>query len=204
MKTKELFSIIIKIIGLIAFWKSIQTFGAMITGIGVFSMFSANNININFSYMFAIGLAMILNFVLPFLVAIIFIFKTKKVLSIIKIEEDSIIDLDINKKVFYHVLIIVFGIIFIIHGSGNFIDFDYKTETKTQYIANNTSITNQTSYDTTNQKIVSVTDSRNNNVNYFALIEIIIGLVFLIKAIDISRMISSKLDSETNETIDKT
>lgn len=101
MKTKELFSITLKIIGLIAFWKSVQTFGTMITGIGTYSMIHASDAPADKSYMFAIVLTSILNFVLPLLVAIIFIFNTEKVLSIIKIDRlGNEIDLGVNRRVF--------------------------------------------------------------------------------------------------------
>ncbi|HPX98520.1 MAG TPA: hypothetical protein PK938_01425 [Bacteroidaceae bacterium] len=104
---------------------------------------------------------------------------------------------------FYYVLIIVLGVIFIIHGSGNFIGFGYKTDTHTQYITNQTTNFNQKSSDAYNQKITSVTDSKNTNINYFALVEIIIGLIFLFKAVGISRVISLKLDPEIGDKPDK-
>ena len=187
MKAKDLFSITLKIIGLIAFWKSIQAFGEVIIGIGVFSVLSTNDLQEIYTYMLTIGLAMILNFVLPLLVGIIFVFKTKKVLSIIRIDELNNIDLNVSKRLFYHVLIIAFGLIFIIHGSGNFIDFEYKTDTKTEYFTDETTFTNKTTLDKTNQEKVTVTHSKNTIINYFALVEIIIGIILLVKATDISK-----------------
>lgn len=207
MKAKDLLSIILKIIGLIAFWKCIQAFGEMIMVIGglivisVFSMYSATDLQITYAYLSVVGLAMILNFVLPLLVGIIFVFKTEKVLSIIKVNELSNIDLNINKRILYHVLIIAFGLIFIIHGSGNFIDIKYKVDTKTEYFSDQTAFIN---IDKTNQEKVTVQHSKNTNVNYFALIEIIIGIIFLAKATNISENFSRKQDSGANDKTDIT
>lgn len=203
MKTKDLFWITLKIIGLIAIWKSVEAFGVIIIGIGVISSLFSNNEHESNYYLLTIGLSLVLNFILPLIVAIIFIYKTDKVLSMIKLDEQSNIDLNINKQVLYHVIIIIFGFTFIIYGAGNFINYSHKTDTKTEYISNDTTASNQTP-NITNEKITSVTVSKVNQVNYFALIEIIIGIILLFRAIEISKLISSKLDYKTDELTDKT
>lgn len=200
MKTKDVLSITLKIIGLIAFWKAIQTFGAVISGIGIFSSLFANNDQMNSSFMIAIGLALILNFLLPLLVAILFLFRTEKVLSIIKNKEHDNVDLNLNKLVLYHMIIIVFGFLTIIHGAGNFIEFNYKTDTKTEYTTNNVSHDNQ-SPNITSQEKVSVTNSKSKNINYFALVEIIFGIILLIKATQIAKQLERNFDSKQTDEI---
>ena len=59
MKTKGLFSITIKIIGLLALWKAIQALGLVTSGIEMFSSLFANNDYVDFSFMIPIGLALI-------------------------------------------------------------------------------------------------------------------------------------------------
>jgi phosphate/sulfate permease len=201
MKTKDVLSITLKIIGLIAFWKAIQTFGAVISGIGIFSSLFANNDQMNSSFMIAIGLALILNFLLPLLVAILFLFRTEKVLSIIKNKEQDNVDLNLNKLVLFHMIIIVFGFLTIIHGAGNFIEFNYKTDTKTEYTTNNVSHDNQ-SPNITSQEKVAVTNSKSKNINYFALVEIIFGIILLIKATQIAKQLERNFDSKTGGQID--
>lgn len=195
MKTKDILSITLKIIGLIAFWKAIQTFGAVISGIGIFSSLFANNDHMNSSFMIAIGLAMILNFLLPLIVSILFLFRTEKVLSIIKINEHDNVDLNLNKLVLYHMIIIVFGFMLIIHGAGNFLEFNYNTDTKTEYTTNNISTNNQLP-NTTRQEKVFVTNSKSKNINYFALIEIILGIILLTKATEFAKKTERTFDSK--------
>ncbi|HTO16347.1 MAG TPA: hypothetical protein VLZ83_11280 [Edaphocola sp.] len=200
MKTKDLISIALKIIGLIAFWKAIQTFGAMINGIGIFSSLFMNNDQMNSSFMIAIGLAMILNFILPLIVAILFLFRTEKVLSIIKIKVQDDIVLNLNKLILYHVIIIVFGFITIIHGAGNFVEYNYQTDTKTEYTTKNVSTNNQ-SPSNTNQKKIIVTNTTSKNINYFALIEIILGIILLTKATEIAKKVERNFDSKQTDEI---
>ncbi|MBU2950907.1 hypothetical protein KO493_09370 [Tamlana agarivorans] len=192
MKIRDLFSITLKIIGLIAFWKAIQTFGVMISGIGVFSSIFSHNNHMNSSFMITIGLAMVLNFLLPLIVAILLLFKTEKILSIIKIKEQENVVLNINKLVLYHMIIIVFGFMTIMHGAGNFIMFNYNTDTKTEYTTNNVSTNNQSK-----QEKVIVTNSKSKNINYFALIEIILGIILLSKARGIAKKTERSFESKT-------
>ena len=198
MKVNDILSVALKIIGLIAFWKAIQTFGAVISGIGIFSSVFANSGQMNFSFMIAIGLAMILNFILPLIVAILFLFRTEKVLSLIKIQENDNVDLSLNKSVIYHLLVLVFGCFIIIHGSGNFIEFNYKTDTKTEYTINNASFDNQRP-DQRRQENTIVTNSKTKNINYFALIELILGIVLLVKASEIARKLEKNFDSKIDK-----
>ncbi len=196
MKSKDLILITLKIIGLIAFWTAIQTFSGVISGIGIFSSLFANNDHMNTSFMIAIGLAMILNFVLPLIVAILFLFRPEKILSIIKIKEHGEIDLKLDKLVLYHMIVIVFGFLLIIHGAGNFIEVNYKTDTKTEYTVNNVLTYNQ-SPNTARQNKIFETNSTSKNINYFSLIEIMMGIILLTQATEIAKKIERKFDSQT-------
>jgi hypothetical protein len=129
-------------------------------------------------------------------VAIFFIFRTDKVLTILKVKEQSNIDLNLNKLVLYHMIIIVFGFMIIIHGAGNFLDFNYKTDTKTEYVTNNVSTDNLAPNNTKQEKVI-VTDYKSKNINFFALIEVILGIIFLIKATEIAKKIERNFDSKT-------
>lgn len=203
MKIKDVLSVTLKIIGLIAFWKAIQTFGTVISGIGIFSSLFANNNHMNSSFMIAIGLTMILNFILPLIVAMLFLFRTEKVLSIMKIKEHDNVHLNLNKLVLYHMIMIVFGCTIIMHGAGNFLEINYKTDTKTEYTTNNVS-TNDQSPKTTKQEKVFVTNSKSKNINYFALIEIIVGIILLAKATDIAKKTARTFDLKTDRLTEET
>jgi len=185
-------------IGLIAFWKSIQAVGTIIYGIGMFSPLFENNEQIETSFIITFGLAIILNFILPLAVAIIFLFKTEKVLSLIKTKKESQIDLPIDKPTFYYIIVITFGFMIITHGTGNFLHVNYKTNTITEHTKISSATSNQTP-NIINEKKVSVTNSKSKNVNYFALIEILFGIILISKASDISRQIEKRLDSKMNK-----
>lgn len=83
----------------------------------------------------------------------------------------------------------------IIHGAGNFLAFTYNTDTKTEYTTNNVSTNNQ-SPNTTSQEKVFVTNSKSKKINYFALIEIILGIILLTKATEFAKKTERIFDSE--------
>lgn len=197
MKIKNLFSLAIKIMGLVALWKAIVSFGLLITGIGV--LFTVNNLAFG-SFMFVIALSMILSFFMPLCIAYFFILKTDKVVSKIKIDEESKIDLNLKKGVIYHIIVLSFGIMFIIYGSSSFLSFDYKTDTKTTHIQNKKYDEDKKEHNVDGSDTVSTTYSKNKKVNYFALIEIIMGIVLLTRASDISRKIERNFDSKIEES----
>jgi uncharacterized membrane protein YidH (DUF202 family) len=200
MKTRNLLFIIVKIIGLIAFWKAVQSFGAVISGIGIFSSQMAHNNQMHGSFMMAMGLAMTLNFVLPLLLALLFLFRTEKVLALLKLEEQSDIHFKVNKLVLYHVFILAFGILVLMHGAGNFLKYDYKMDTKTEITTNNDLTATQGGNVTKHHK-TSTTNSKNKSVNYFAFIEIILGVVMLAKSTELATRIEKNFDSNTKQPI---
>jgi hypothetical protein len=197
MKTKDLLSITLKIIGIIAFWKAIQAFAIVFSGIGIFSFLFSNNQQPNSFFMITVALTMILSFLLPLIVGILFLFRTEKVLSIIKFEEHDKIVLSLNKLVIYHLIVIVFGLLAVIHGAGNFLEHNYKTDTQTEYIKSADSAHNH-SADPAGQEKVVVTNSKTTNINYFALIEILLGIILLAKATDFAKKIEKNFDSKTS------
>ncbi|MDO5576467.1 MAG: hypothetical protein Q4F84_05260 [Fibrobacter sp.] len=203
MKTKDLISITLKIIGLIAFWKAIQAFVAMISVFGKYSSILKMDGMINAFSMFTMVLAVILSFVLPLVVAFFFLFRTENVLSILKIKDQGEVALDVNKLVVYHMLVIAFGFIILIHGAGGFMEFNYSTNTtKTEYIKSNSinqahGVVHQPGFG--NQDNIIESKTTDKNFNYLALIEIIIGIVLLKNATGIAKKLDGKIDLKQTE-----
>jgi hypothetical protein len=197
MKNKNLFSLVIKIMGLVALWKAIVSFGLVITGIGI--LFTVNSHGFG-SFMLVIALNMILSFLMPLFIAYFFLLKTDKVVSKIKINEESKIDLNLKKGVMYHIMVLSFGFMFILYGSSCFLSFDYKTDTKTTHVQNKKYDEGKKEHNVDGSDTITTTNSKNKKVNYFALIEIIMGIVLLTKATDISRKVERNFDSKNEES----
>ncbi len=181
MNSKQIISIALKIVGIIAFWTAVKTFPGLISAFGIFSsMLSMNNfMHGGGAFMFFIAISAILNFVLPLAVAYVFILKTEILLPYFGLNNEDEFNLNLGKIVIYKLVIIVFAFIAILNGANNFLTYNYNTNTNTEYITNNTNLNQPAAI--ANQQKVTTTQSKAKNVNYFALAEIIIGIILLSK-----------------------
>jgi hypothetical protein len=196
MKTKDLLSITLKIIGLFAFWKAIQALVVIFSEIGIFSFLFSDNQQPNTFYMISVALQIMLSFLLPLIVGILFLFRTEKVLSTTTFEEHDKIVFNLNKLVIYHLIVIVFGLLAVIHGAGNLLELISKTDTQTEYVQSADSAHNHSEFPPSKEKVV-VTNSIKTTFNIFALIEILLGIILLAKATDFAKKIEKNFDSKT-------
>ncbi|MFA9390339.1 MAG: hypothetical protein ACERKD_11045 [Prolixibacteraceae bacterium] len=198
MKTKELFFLTLKIIGIIALWKAIQTFPAVIGGIGLFSSFFWHTSQL---FLLTVAISILFTFVLPLITGLILLFKTEKVVSVLQLYGNSQIDVPIKKMDFYRLIIISFGVLIILHGAVNFLVYDYKTDTKTEYNTTNTTTNQQIPQTSKNEKLI-ITKTTNKKFNYFALIELIFGIVLLSKTTVFSVKLYPYLNSDAEKKLD--
>ena len=198
MKTKDLISVTLKITGLIAFWKSMLALIVLIGGVGKASSLLTNHIAFNV-HTPAIALSLLLNFLLPITVAFLSIFRTEEVMSFLKIDDQSVIDLHIGKRVFYRLIIIVFGIIIILNGAGNFIVYNYKTDSVSDYVAyeptTNIEPAQPSTTETLNKQKTTVTTTKNLSFNFISLILMLIGVIMVVKVIPIANYLESKIET---------
>ena len=132
MKTRELYSIVLKIIGLLSLWKFITMISTIIlSGFGMFSMLFSNGGQVLFGFLIASVFAILLQTVLPLIISIYCLFRTDALLKVLKLDEDSTLELLSERKVIYHLAILSFGVFLFANGAHGFMSVDIKTETTT-------------------------------------------------------------------------
>ena len=184
MKLISLLQIVLKVVGIIALWKFIGAFSSLIFCVGLFS----SSLN---SFTTLMVSSTVLNSVLIGTFAYLCLFKTNKLLSLLQINAEEIIDVKAEKKVVYHILILCAGVLIVMNGLTNFLSFDYKTEEKTEITSPNNS-----AHAFENRQQLTLLESKTKHLNFFAFIEIIIGMIFLTKADVITEWILAKYSRE--------
>lgn len=189
MKTRELYSIVLKIIGLIALWQTVNMISAIVlSGFGIFSMIFSIGIQMVGGFLIASAFAIILQTVLPLILAIYCLFRTDTLLKILKLDDDTFLELLTDRKVIYHILVLSFGVFLLANGANGFLNIDIKADTKTEMLQAVNAIGNP-------QHVVNVIESKGYKINVFALIEMFIGFYLLIKSRSISEKIMGRFDT---------
>ncbi len=180
MKPKQIISLTLKIIGIIAFWTAVKASPALMSVVGVISSYMGVSPKAGAGglFMFIVVLSLVASVVIPLVVAYLFILKTDKILLLFGLEDESVGGLNIGEKAIYRLVIIVFAFLVILNGANNFISYTYNTNTNTEYVTNNNFNQSQGG---NNEQRVTVTKTNSKHVNYFALAEIILGVILLVK-----------------------
>lgn len=192
MNTKQVYTIVLKVIGIIALWKTIQVIGPFLSSFAIIpSLINGPALGGGFFMLFAVG-SMMLNFIAPVLAAFLCLFRTDWLLETLKLTSQENTNLPLKENQIYHILVLIFGFVLLLHGSGNFISTDIKTDTHKEFTSNN--VINQQQFSrgsnvqyTLPQEKTTVTNSRTRKVNYYALIELIAGAIILLKATDLAQ-----------------
>ncbi len=182
MKPKQIISITLKIIGVIAFWKAVQASPALLNIAGVISSYlgMSSQVGAGGLFLFTIVLSMAASIAVPLAVAYFFILKTDIIIPYFGLEDESIGELNVREQTIYRLVVIVFAFVVILSGANNFISYTYNTNINTEYVTNNTNNFNQ-SQGFNNEQRVTTTKTNSKHVNYFALAEIILGVILLVK-----------------------
>lgn len=189
MKTRELYSIVLKVIGLISLWQFISMISAIVlSGFGVFSLIFSSGSQMIGGFLIASTFAIILQTVVPLIIAIFCLFRTDTLLKVLRLNDDITLELLTERKVIYHILVLSFGVFLLANGANGFLSVDIKADTKTEMLQAVNNIGNS-------PNVVSVIESKNYKINYFALIEMLIGLYLLVKSRSISGIIMGRFDS---------
>jgi len=193
MKTRELYSIVLKIIGLISLWHLVTIFfGILLSGVGSFNMlFSAGSLA-PVGFLLTSLIVMILELALMLIISIYCLFRTETLLKVLKLNDDSTLEILSERKVLYHLVVLSFGVFLFADGLNSFYTINIKTDTisdmsKAMYTVKNT------------LSIVQVTESRNYSLNFFAFIELVIGLILLIKSRAVTKWILCRVDSNLDD-----
>jgi hypothetical protein len=175
MTRKTLFEIALKIVGLLALWNFLLSLGGIITVFSIFTMFLSNG-GLQNSFMGFIALNMLFTILIPGIIAFCCLFKTQKIMSILKLDIGGADEINFKPRMVYMILILVSGVALFMHGCANSLVYGYNRETKTESSISDGAVKNGT--------IVSQKETK--NVNYLAFAEVIIGIMLFLKSAEIT------------------
>jgi hypothetical protein len=207
MKKKDIYEVTLKIIGIIAMYKFIES---LIGSAIAFVIFHAISTNIKLDFIGGVtqtnfSIYFVLITVLYGVIGYLFLFKTDKLLSLFRLTESTEATLQIEKKTIYHITVLLIGF-FMLTFSGNQL-------TSSTYYQSEVSTTKQT---TTGQPTISqnatgekntaviststVTSPRTSTtVNYTNIILLLLSILIILKSEKLSSILMPK---EKTELID--
>jgi hypothetical protein len=187
MKKKTLPEIAVKIIGLIAAWNFVTSMGTILSVLGMFAMFM--NGGVQNSFMYFVSINALLTFLIPGAIAFLCLFKTEGMLRFLKLDDEETVDIKLDSYLLFHVLVLVSAVCVFINGCNHFMVYNYNTDTHNEIAAFPTSSGQF-------QNKTSVNNTESKNVNYLALIEIVIGVFVFLKAPQISDLLGDRYYSD--------
>jgi len=183
MKSTTLFTIALKLTGLIALWQFIQSLSGLITGVGLVSMLAGNLYGGNY-FMALIGFSMLINVVIIGAFAFFCLFRTNILLKLFGMDDPEVIATEHNQITFLKSLVLAIAVLITISGISGFLSYNYNTETKTEQ-----NINPQTNvFDTRTTTIHTET----KKVNYLAIVEILAGVLLLSNITSVANRLAEK------------
>ena len=202
MKKKDIYEVTLKIIGIIAAWKFIESIA---TSVIVYIILHCVTTNINIGMM---GVSQTNSGVLYFvfiafygLFGYLFLFQTDKILSLFRLTDPTEVTLQIGKKTIYHIAVLVFGFFMFVCSANQLMSNTYsKTEgTSSQQITEQ--FTNNLNSTGGNSKtLVSTSTSpsttSSTTINYVNILLILLSILITIKSEKISGILMPREKEE--------
>ncbi len=189
MKTRELYSIVLKIIGLITLWRFLTLISVIaLSGFGFFTVLSSSEGQMHVGYLYASVFASLLQMLIPLLISIFCLFSTDTILRLLKLDDDSTLELLSERKVLYHLAVLSFGVFLCAYGAHGFLTTNYKSES-TEAVSQAITQLNDSS------NVVHIKESTNYSVNILSLIISLIGLWILSKSRKVSEWVLRRIES---------
>jgi len=188
MKKKDIYEVTIKIIGIVAACKFIETF---FTTLFIYITFHSISTNIKFDFM---GLTQtnpsylyILPFVMYGIFGYLFLFKTDRILSLLKLSDSTEATFQIEKRIFYHIVVLLIGFFMLTYSGNKLISSTFsKTEEKT---TQQTSVQNPINQNHNQEKIKTIiststspSTTTSTNINYINILLFLLSILILIKS----------------------
>jgi hypothetical protein len=222
MKSKQIYEIALKIGGIVAAWKFFESLILFVIMVVTFSSTPKFG-GMNFLSFFPINNLSSLMTLASALFAFLLLFRTEKVMKLLRLnnqeDEDDEANLQIERKVFYHVLVLAFGFSFLFYSANNIFSKTYSsnvstTNTNTQQPTSTTHVNstlnpkiknpNVSSYSSTattistsynNSKSESTTTSKTSttNLNYISILLVVLSLLIIFKSSSITLFLLSKI-----------
>src|SRR5665647_2086779 len=182
MKKKDIYEVTIKILGIVAAYKLIESLIACIT---VFITYHSISTNTMFDFTGILKPNYSISFILPVvlygLFGYLFLFLTDKVLSVLRLTDSTEITTQIEKKTIYHIAVLLIGF-FLFAYSGNQLTSKTYTNTKattTQHIEQPASSQNFSADQIKNIVSTSTTTSPtiSTTVNYIGILIFLLSII---------------------------
>jgi len=201
MKKKDIYEVTIKILGIIAIYKLIETLIACITNFIIFIAISTNT-KFDLAGIFQTNYytVYIISIMLYGLFGFLFLFRTDKILRLLKLTDSSEFTLQIEKKTIYHIAVLMIGIFMFAYSCDKLASFTYSEKSPA-----NTEQTTFTQNPSTGEKIGSTgvrttemgpTTTRNTTVNYTNIFVFILSILIIIKSEKFSNILIPKEKEE--------
>jgi len=201
MKKKDIYEVTIKFFGIVAIYKLIETLIACITNFIVFIVISSNTkfdfagvfqTNYSISYIFPIMLYGLFGF--------LFLFRTDKILRLLKLIDSSEFNLQIEKKTLYHIAVLMIGIFMFTYSCDKLASFTYseKSPAKTEQTTFTQSPSTGEKAGTTGVRTteMSPTTTTSTTVNYTNILVFILSILIIINSEKFSTILIPKEKEE--------
>jgi len=203
MKKKDIYEIVIKIIGVVAAWKFIES---MVACIIIYISYHSLTANIKFDILGTISASNISIYFVVFyaVIAFLLLFLTEKILGLLRLSSPDEVIIQLEKKTIYHIVVLVVGCFMFIY-SGN--EITNSTHTKTQGISNpqSTAIVNPISNGTNGSSSTTITTTVKTNststtssvtssttYNYISILLLLLSIPIVLKSKKISEFFIEK------------
>jgi hypothetical protein len=169
MKKKDIYELTIKIIGIIAAWKFIESIIALVVAYITFQCISTN-INIGMMGVSQINISVMYFVFIAFygLFGYLFLFQTDKILKLLRLTDPTEVTLQIGKKTMYHIAVLLFGFFMFIYSANKLVSSTFS----------------------------SLSSSTTTTINYVNIFLTLLSILILIKSEKISGVLMPKEKEE--------
>ncbi len=222
MKSKQIYEIALKIGGIVAAWKFFESLILCVIMIVTFSSIPKFG-GMNFLSFFPINNLSSLMTLAYALFAFLLLFRTEKVMKLLRLnkqeDEEDEANLQIERKVFYHVLVLAFGFSFLLYSANHIFSKTYSSSDNTTNtisqqptssthnnstakpinmnlkLSSKSSTSSTTTISYNNSKSESTTTSKTSttNLNYISILLVVLSLLIIFKSSSITLFLLSKI-----------
>ena len=168
MKKSDIYEVTIKIVGIAATYMFLTS---LISCIIIYMSFLSIQVHININpmgiFLSSINIMTILPMVLYSLIAYLFLFKTDKIINVLRLSDSTEMTLQIEKKTFYHIVVLIIGFAMFTYSSCQLMSYTYykpevSTTQQTNQQMNQMNQINQQMIQQMNQQMIQLMNQNRN------------------------------------------
>lgn len=202
MKKRDIYEVAIKIIGIVAAWKFIESIiASVLVYITYYSL--STNLRLDFMgiYQTNISVLYIFSIVLYGIFGYLFLFMTGKMLNLLKLTDSTEVTLQIETKNIYHIVVLSIGFFMLIYSASRLTTSTYyKTENSTTQQTTEQLTTIQNPTGEKNKTIVSTSTTTSprtsTTVNYINILMLLLSILIIIKSEKFSSILMPNVKEE--------